>query len=103
MGGGGYLKLDNTSPPAWLTYTSAAVSMFCRLRVDGKNRNAIRYSSSDFATEGMQDEYWFHRNWSSLAATGARGIDIQMRFDRTSGTNNDGAIDDIVLKIYTRE
>ena len=42
LGAGNYLKLDNTSPPAWLTNTSAAVSMYCRLRVDGKNRNGSR-------------------------------------------------------------
>ena len=42
LGGGGYLKLANTTLPAWLTSASAKVSMYCRLRVDGKNRNGSR-------------------------------------------------------------
>ena len=73
------------------------------LRWLNASNTSIRYSSSDLAAEGMQAEYWFRRNWSSLAPAAARSLEVSMRFDRTSGTNNDGAIDDLVLKIITRE
>ena len=84
-------------------YNGVADPSAIALRWKDAAEGSARYSSSDLATDGMQNEYWFHRNWSLAAPSGARGIDVQMRFDRTSGTNNDGAIDDIVLKIYTRE
>lgn len=84
---------------------SDPAGMGLRFRDGEGSELAVSYAALLTVTTGAPQgqNNWILRGWPMVPVQGSRDVEVLIRSDRTSGTNNDGYFDDISMVAYVQE